>query len=272
MKKMFFSVLIVVLAFQGCTSKISKEVFKDAKPSYDEVSFADIDNIFVKNGSYPDVRDLRKIKANINEGLSKDNIRLLLGAPHFQEGFFKVREWDYLFNFIKEDKVLKCQYKIIFDENYTARSFFWKPKSCEEILEVDKIVPNVTLNVDNKFELSEEILFDFAKYEKEFITKQGKEKLIQIAKALKDENIIFLSIIGHADKIGSKKDNLLLSQNRAKTIKEFLINHGIKAQNIQVSAIGADEQVKFCHKNLSKKELIKCLEPNRRVLIYALSN
>lgn len=41
-----------------------------------------------------------------------------------------------------------------------------------------------------------------------------------------------LSIVGHTDKLGSFEHNLVLSENRANTIKQYMIDHGINPDRI----------------------------------------
>lgn len=91
---------------------------------------------FNKNrGTFPTADELEKMRP----GLTKDDIYTLLGRPHYDEGMFGVREWDYLFHFHTPgvgmdpdntsgvEDVTTCQYKVIFDKHKFARSFHWKP-------------------------------------------------------------------------------------------------------------------------------------------------
>ena len=48
-----------------------------------------------KMGTFPTADELAQIKA----GMTKDQFYKLLGRPHFNEGMFAVREWDYVFHF-----------------------------------------------------------------------------------------------------------------------------------------------------------------------------
>ena len=63
-------------------------------------------------------------------GMNKDQIYELIGRPHFQEGLYGVREWDYLFNYRENGEHKTCQYKILFDKDKNAQSFFWLPEGC----------------------------------------------------------------------------------------------------------------------------------------------
>ena len=86
-------------------------------------------------GTFPTADEL----AQMRPGLTKDDIYKILGRPHYDEGMIGVREWDYLFHFYTPgvpvdpdntsgvDGITTCQYKVIFDKDKFARSFYWNP-------------------------------------------------------------------------------------------------------------------------------------------------
>ncbi|CZE47144.1 outer membrane protein assembly factor BamE [Campylobacter geochelonis] len=131
MKKrlIIISAVILMFALQGCVTKTSDNVPDNGILSADEVKFPEFDDAWIERGAFPRINDLKKIKA----GMDKDNIRLLIGHPHYPAGLLGVREWDYLFNFRTKDGVKQCQYKVVFDKDYIAQSFFWKSVECEKL-------------------------------------------------------------------------------------------------------------------------------------------
>ena len=66
-----------------------------------------------------------------------------------------------------------------------------------------------------------------------------------IAEFQKDPRREQVAIIGHTDKLGTLEHNLVLSENRALTIKQYMIDHGFPASDIRevkgVAWEGADE-------------------------------
>ena len=48
-----------------------------------------------KRGTFPTFDELDQMRP----GLTKDDIYKILGRPHYDEGMYGVREWDYLFHF-----------------------------------------------------------------------------------------------------------------------------------------------------------------------------
>lgn len=77
-------------------------------------------------------------------------------------------------------------------------------------------------------------------------------------------------VTGHTDRIGSKAYNKKLSEARAVTVKDYLINKGVDQKLIFWEGKGEATPVpvtKFCDNKMSRKQLIECLAPNRRVEI-----
>jgi outer membrane protein OmpA-like peptidoglycan-associated protein len=77
-------------------------------------------------------------------------------------------------------------------------------------------------------------------------------------------------LVGHTDRLRSDKHddrNQLLSEQRAESIKQYLIGKGIPADKIRASGAGSSQPIVQCSSKQSKEKLIACLQPNRRVEI-----
>lgn len=122
--------MAALLSLAGCgTSWVSKNISDDGRAG--EVVFPDIKNdAWLQEGTFPNPDNLRRVAP----GVSKDQLYDLVGRPHFREGLFEVREWDYIFNFRLPGGVKTCQYKVIYDTALRARSFHWRPADCAEVL------------------------------------------------------------------------------------------------------------------------------------------
>ena len=165
-------------------------------------------------GSWPNWSDVRLIE----RGQNKDQIRQLIGDPHFAEGLYGVEEWDYVFNY-RENGVHKvCQYKVLFDKNHNAQSFFWFPNGC---------------NGNSAFSLSGDFLFDF---DKDTLTARGKEVVDNVANQLKSTGAKDVKVAGYTDRLGSDSYNLNLSQRRAEVVKARLLEDGVV---VEVTASGS---------------------------------
>ena len=73
----------------------------------------------------------------IHVGMSKDQVRLELGNPHFKEGFFAVREWNYIFNLAANSSggYLACQYRVSFDAKMRVADTAWNLTTCRDLVE-----------------------------------------------------------------------------------------------------------------------------------------
>lgn len=122
-----------------------------------------------------------------------------------------------------------------------------------------------------KVTIQAEALFDF---DKAVVRPDGKEVLDRevVAKMKQYPQVEVLLITGHADRIGSEKYNMKLSERRANAVKDYLISRGIEASRLETAAKGESEPVVDCKnikgpENRRNKKLVECLQPNRRVVV-----
>jgi OOP family OmpA-OmpF porin len=95
--------------------------------------------------------------------------------------------------------------------------------------------------------------------------------LDDIAAALTaDPSITDVDITGYTDRLGSLKYNMKLSQRRAEAVRDYLVSKGIDGKRLKAYGKGPADPVVECH-NKKRAELIKCLEPNRRVEVEQIS-
>jgi OOP family OmpA-OmpF porin len=96
----------------------------------------------------------------------------------------------------------------------------------------------------------------------------AKPVLDDIAEKLKaNPEFKLVMITGHTDRIGSTEYNQKLSEKRATDVKDYLVSQGVDASRLQVVGKGESEPVAACDGVKSRKALIECLQPNRRVVI-----
>ncbi|MEX1001294.1 MAG: OmpA family protein [Crocinitomicaceae bacterium] len=82
------------------------------------------------------------------------------------------------------------------------------------------------------------IFFDYAKYS---LRDESKNELERLIKLLNDNPTMKIEISGHTDTRGSAEDNQLLSQNRAKSVVEYLIAHGIDKSRLVYAGYGEEQ-------------------------------
>jgi OmpA-OmpF porin, OOP family len=115
------------------------------------------------------------------------------------------------------------------------------------------------------FSVSMDTFFDF---DKATLRPEGMAALDDLARRLAVTRYDTLTIVGHADRIGSVEYNLKLSERRAGTLRDYLIAQGIDGQKIAASGIGKSQPTAACP-NLSGARLIDCLQPDRNAELTA---
>ena len=121
------------------------------------------------------------------------------------------------------------------------------------------------------FVLLADALFRFDKYGRDEMLPGGQQRLAEVAQRLKGyQSIQSLTIVGHTDRLGSAAYNDALSKKRAQTVQAALESLGVKAQTIQARGAGKREPVTAqatCASAKLRRDLIACLQPDRRVTI-----
>ena len=70
------------------------------------------------------------------------------------------------------------------------------------------------------------------------ITEKGKSILNEVASVLKEHAEFDVQIEGHTDSAGNDELNLVLSKNRALSVMDYLINHGIESDRLSSTGFG----------------------------------
>ena len=84
------------------------------------------------------------------------------------------------------------------------------------------------------------IFFDINKFEIKIESKAELERLVQL---LNDNPSLYIEISGHTDNVGKPADNLVLSDNRAKAVVNYLVSKGITRQQLSFKGYGESEPV-----------------------------
>jgi OOP family OmpA-OmpF porin len=96
----------------------------------------------------------------------------------------------------------------------------------------------------------------------------SQPKLDEVASTINSNpQIQTVMITGYTDRIGSPQYNQKLSERRAESVKTYLTGKGVPADKLQTQGKGEENPLVTCDNVKKRSELIKCLEPNRRVEI-----
>jgi OmpA-OmpF porin, OOP family len=117
-------------------------------------------------------------------------------------------------------------------------------------------IKKITLDASEFFDFGEPILRPSARAElDDFIEK------------LKDSNPQTITVIGHADRIGSAHYNQILSEQRAATVKAYLVRKGVSSNIVLAEGKGDTQPITTKDQCPSDKtpKTIECLQPDRRV-------
>lgn len=115
--------------------------------------------------------------------------------------------------------------------------------------------------------LSADGLFAFGKGDLADISDSGRAELDTFAAILLGgAPYEIVHVIGHSDRIGNAKANLDLSNRRARSVRDYLVQQGVPAERITAVGRGSVEPLVECE-DMEREPLIECLAPNRRVEI-----
>ena len=241
------------------------------------------DSVVLNNtkGTFPNLQNLSEIRS----GMTKDQLYYLIGSPQYNDGW-RPKEWNYLFHFntpgAGTNDVSTCQYKVLFDKDTYARSFYWNPVdgacpgAAPATASVETAEPPVVPAVQ-RYTLDADTLFAFNRGDLGGIKPNGKQELTSLAEQLKTFDqlkLTAINVIGHTDRLGSADYNNKLSVKRANTVRQYMVNQGLPADKVSADGMGSTQPVKECADDKNKAALIECLQPNRRVEIelYGVSS
>ncbi|RTQ31260.1 outer membrane protein assembly factor BamE [Variovorax gossypii] len=272
-------IVLAALLAGGCASPSytvtpqmqARAASENPAPAKDD-DFPAPDSAKWRQGAFPSLEALR----NMRTGMGKDQVRELLGFPHFSEGLGGAREWNYIFHFRTGagPGYITCQYMVRFNDDVLTNGMYWKGPGCADLLRpppaaaapVVAVAPaaapatKTTLGADGLFRFDGRTLAD--------LLPEGRRKLDALAADIASSaSVETVRVTGHTDRLGSDAYNQALSLARAGTVRDYLVQAGVPARKIQVQGRGSSEPKVQCARQAARAALIDCLAPNRRVEI-----
>jgi OOP family OmpA-OmpF porin len=126
--------------------------------------------------------------------------------------------------------------------------------------------PVVMAPAPQRVSFSADTLFGF---DKATVRPEGMAALDTFSNEMKGVNYQSITVEGHTDRMGSTEYNQALSNDRASSVKDYLVTSG-KLDPSKINAVGKGEgspmtKAEDCPDKQSRTSLITCLQPDRRV-------
>ena len=120
--------------------------------------------------------------------------------------------------------------------------------------------------------LAADALFAFGKSDSNSMTAAGRQSLDELVKKIKGEYLTIerINLIGHADPLGNEALNERLANERALSVRSYLLSHGLPNTRITGQSKGAREPLVTTCSNVQSPASIACNQPNRRVVVEIL--
>lgn len=214
----------------------------------------------------------------VQTGMDKDQVRQLLGNPHFTEGLFFVKDWNYLIALLtpRGDR-LDCQMQLQFDETGKLTASHWQTEPCaaavnqamsDAVSAPPAAVATPPVSASESLALHG-LLFPFARATLEDLPARDRERLEAFASGMgaRGQQVQEITIHGHSDRVGSPHSREQISRSRAQAVAEVFVRHGIDRQRITILARSAAEPMADCPARMPYPQLLGCLAPDRRVTI-----
>jgi outer membrane protein OmpA-like peptidoglycan-associated protein len=112
-------------------------------------------------------------------------------------------------------------------------------------------------------------LFAFDKYSMTDIKPEGQKQLDLLAQRIlmANDRIDSIHVRGYSDRMGDDSYDGELSERRAYTVMNYLVQRGVPFRMIVAEGRGKDAPVKTGCDSTDRSVLIACLAPNRRVWV-----
>jgi OmpA-OmpF porin, OOP family len=130
--------------------------------------------------------------------------------------------------------------------------------------------------VPSPVDVSVNVLFNFDKRDMGNVRAMTKQRLDDLIERIKSGDIkpTSIALVGNADRsnhTGDRNYNMKLSVDRANTVRDYMVQHGVGQSLIATSALSDTAPVQFCNeRGHSLAEFQECLLPNRRVEVHVL--
>lgn len=174
----------------------------------------------------------------LTPGMTKRQVYALLGVPHFHEGFFGERIWDYILNFYTGSGTTYriCRLQLRWDRTKRLEDMAWSAEDCRAAVYppvADKVEATLPAPSPTPQHQALSVYFDFDRID---LSEAAQRNLAAFASAVAPGRS--LSIVGYADRSGPDAHNDRLSLMRADAVARKLLSLGVPAASLQISGAG----------------------------------
>ncbi|MDM4772155.1 outer membrane protein assembly factor BamE [Solimonas sp. SE-A11] len=221
----------------------------------------------------------------LQPGVSKDQVRQLVGNPHFSEGLFEVREWNYILKLPSgEGALLECQLQLRFDERSHLRSRHWQTEACSaaeggtmlaggkpSTVSADGGAAGEAAEGDARGDrwTEDDLVFPFGRSSLDDLRAADRARLkalvTRVVRQL--DSVDRVVVIGHADRVGSDSRKQSRALDRAHAVAEAFTAKGVAPGIIEVMGRSDTEPLSACPSQPPLAELLACLTADRRVSV-----
>lgn len=117
--------------------------------------------------------------------------------------------------------------------------------------------------------LATDALFAFGRSDEASMSQAGRRSLDKLVQTLRNDytQLDRIHIVGHADPLGQTASNNRLAEQRAQTVRDYLLGHGLQSVRITSEGRGARELVVTHCGTKATRAAIECNQANRRVVV-----
>jgi OOP family OmpA-OmpF porin len=220
------TLIAVTLAFAAAAPALAQESLPTFRASVrTDANFPNPEDAARKGGAFVAPEAVLRV----TPGMTKSQVYTLLDVPHFSEGLFGERTWDYILNFYTGagDAWESCQYQIRFNKRARIEDAYWRTQACRDLAERLVAPPPVVAEPAPRIEPASVQLapanfhFQFG-HDSVGVAAYERRMAGEIADTFKSGGFQRVTVVGMADTSGNPRYNHSLAQRRAAVVADLL--------------------------------------------------